>query len=230
MPYFQCFFVDEDDVQYPFYPFSPLQMWGSCSLRSAESEQTNGRVGGTTFSVELIYQRELRQRSQPPLIQRRLASDAGLQQKALDDGGEWKMQDDGQFLHFLDWLSSNSETRQPVSFLSNIFFVFEGSFFLRILHEFHDLLRNSTLLMFLLIYQLFYFSTHILSFWINIWAKCRIYHLNILDEWAHIYPWSFSCHTKDCPTTCLSTTKPSINQEPKTYWERFYNITTTFYD
>eukprot|EP00063_Salmo_salar_P006867 XP_013981702.1 PREDICTED: AT-rich interactive domain-containing protein 4B-like isoform X23 [Salmo salar] len=26
MPYFQCFFVDEDEAQYPFYPFSPLQM------------------------------------------------------------------------------------------------------------------------------------------------------------------------------------------------------------
>jgi len=23
IPYFQCFFVDEDDTQYPFFPFSP---------------------------------------------------------------------------------------------------------------------------------------------------------------------------------------------------------------
>lgn len=23
VPYFQCFFVDEDDTQYPFFPFSP---------------------------------------------------------------------------------------------------------------------------------------------------------------------------------------------------------------
>lgn len=27
MPYFQCFFVDEDEAQFPFYAFSPLQMW-----------------------------------------------------------------------------------------------------------------------------------------------------------------------------------------------------------
>lgn len=26
-PYFQCFFVDEDEAQFPFYAFSPLQIW-----------------------------------------------------------------------------------------------------------------------------------------------------------------------------------------------------------
>lgn len=34
LPYFQCFFVDEDEAQFPFYAFSPLQIWGlSLSLR-----------------------------------------------------------------------------------------------------------------------------------------------------------------------------------------------------
>lgn len=27
LPYFQCFFVDEDEAQFPFYAFSPLQIW-----------------------------------------------------------------------------------------------------------------------------------------------------------------------------------------------------------
>lgn len=26
LPYFQCFFVDEDEAQFPFYAFSPLQL------------------------------------------------------------------------------------------------------------------------------------------------------------------------------------------------------------
>ncbi|KAG7510632.1 hypothetical protein JOB18_026849 [Solea senegalensis] len=26
LPYFQCFFVDEDEAQFPFYAFSPLQI------------------------------------------------------------------------------------------------------------------------------------------------------------------------------------------------------------
>lgn len=26
LPYFQCFFVDEDEAQFPFYTFSPLQI------------------------------------------------------------------------------------------------------------------------------------------------------------------------------------------------------------
>lgn len=53
MPYFQCFFVDEDEAQYPFYPFSPLQMWEPCPVKSTESRKKWDEMGDT-FSVELI--------------------------------------------------------------------------------------------------------------------------------------------------------------------------------
>ncbi len=32
VPYFQCFFVDEEDTQYPFFPFSPPLWWVQINL------------------------------------------------------------------------------------------------------------------------------------------------------------------------------------------------------
>lgn len=86
MPYFQCFFVDEDEAQFPFYAFSPLQIW-SFSLNPAWGLQFSQFTDNDKVT------------SRPTLLKRSPLFTVGLQEK---NPGQQRMM--GDFMWWTDFI------------------------------------------------------------------------------------------------------------------------------
>lgn len=109
LPYFQCFFVDEDEAQFPFYAFSPLQIW-SFSLNP---------VWGLQFSQSYWWRH-----GHALLLYRSPLFAAGLQQKTMNDGWFYVM--GGFYFSLFGWALVSNTFRRCHSFtflVINLFFL-----------------------------------------------------------------------------------------------------------
>lgn len=108
LPYFQCFFVDEDEAQFPFYAFSPLQIW-SFSLTSVWGLQCNQFIDNYKVT------------SPPVLLKHSWCTSLLVFREKKTSTAE----DDGwNYVIFLSWLSSHTKYMQLESFLFFLFILF----------------------------------------------------------------------------------------------------------
>lgn len=113
LPYFQCFFVDEDEAQFPFYAFSPLQIW-SFSLNP---------VWGLQFS-QFTDNDKVTSRPALRCWNAACCSLMGLQEKTLDSKGWWVILCDGPILFLFPDLVELSYQIHAASVIPFPFYLF----------------------------------------------------------------------------------------------------------
>lgn len=114
LPYFQCFFVDEDEAQFPFYAFSPLQIW-SFSLNPAWGLQFSQFTDNDKVTSRHVTPSAAE--TQPAVHCWSSGEKPGRQRRT----GDFNVMDRFYFYSQI-WLSSRTKYMHLVSFLSIYFF------------------------------------------------------------------------------------------------------------